>query len=287
MNERLLNISGKIDELTIAVFEAIVKEAEILEIPFFVVGAAARDMILECRYGVGAQRATHDIDIGVNVSDWDQFQRLSERLIQFHNFFQAEEKHRIRFDNKIPLDIVPFGSIEDENNQISWPPEHKIILNVLGFNDAYKDTQMIRLRAEPVLDIKVATLSGLVVLKLISWVDRSFKDKDAKDLDYVITNYLEAGNQDRLYDENEDILVGYDFEYELSGARLLGRDISKVVNQKTKAALLEILNRETDENGQFRLAIKMVGIPSMAENDIDKRLTLLNALKQGIVEGKS
>jgi len=50
-------------------------------------------------------------------------------------------------------------------------------------------------------------------------------------------------------DINEDILVEYDFNYELAGARLLGRDVSKAVNQKTKAVLLEILNQETDNGG--------------------------------------
>jgi predicted nucleotidyltransferase len=141
-----------------------------------------------------------------------------------------------------------------------------------------------RIRSKPVLDIKVATLSGLVVLKLISWEDRSYKDKDARDLDYIITNYLEAGNRERLYSENEDILVEYDFEYELSGAGLLGRDISKEVNQETKAALLEILDRETDETGQFRLAIQMAGARSTAQDDFEKKLDLIKALKKGISE---
>lgn len=284
MNEKLLDISGKIDELTISVFEAIVKEAVRLEIPFFVVGAAARDMILEHGYGVGIQRATQDIDIGINVSNWDQFERLSEQLIKFSGFSQAQEKHRLRFENKIPLDIVPFGSIEDENNQIRWPPDHDTVLNVMGFNDAYENTQVIRIRAKPVLDIKVATLSGLAVLKLISWEDRSHKDKDAKDLDFIITNYLEAGNQDRLYNENEDILVEYDFNYELAGARLLGRDVSKVVNQNTKAALLEILNQETDENGQFLLVTKMKGFPNTTQSDFEKKVNLVKALYKGIIE---
>jgi predicted nucleotidyltransferase len=74
------------------------------------------------------------------------------------------------------------------------------------------------------------------------------------------------------------------FNYELAGARLLGRDVSKVVNQNTKAALLEILNRETDENGQFSLAIQMVGIRSTAEDDFEKKLHLIKALKKGIYE---
>jgi hypothetical protein len=42
MNEKLLDISGKIDDTTIAVYEAIVKETNSLKVPFFVVGAAVK-----------------------------------------------------------------------------------------------------------------------------------------------------------------------------------------------------------------------------------------------------
>jgi hypothetical protein len=46
MKENPLNFSGKIDNPTIAMFDCIAHVADSLNIPFFVVGAAARDIIL-------------------------------------------------------------------------------------------------------------------------------------------------------------------------------------------------------------------------------------------------
>ena len=31
----------------------------------------------------------------------------------------------------------PFGPITDENKKISWPPEHEIIMSLVGFEEAY------------------------------------------------------------------------------------------------------------------------------------------------------
>ncbi|MGD0279233.1 MAG: hypothetical protein ABSC11_07990 [Smithella sp.] len=46
------DLSGKIDQQKIEALLAIKKEADILNIPFFVVGAFARDIILKL-YGIG------------------------------------------------------------------------------------------------------------------------------------------------------------------------------------------------------------------------------------------
>jgi len=110
-------------------------------------------MILEYGYGVGVRRAMQDIDSGIIVSDWDQYQRLSDRLVKFHNFSPGEEKQRLRFKDRVPVDIILFGSIVDENNHISWPPDHETSLNVLGFDEAYDNAHIIRLRSDPLLDM--------------------------------------------------------------------------------------------------------------------------------------
>ena len=43
-------------------------------IPFFVVGALARDLLLEHAWHLPPQRATRNIDFGVRVADWSQFE---------------------------------------------------------------------------------------------------------------------------------------------------------------------------------------------------------------------
>ena len=64
MKEKLIDLSEKIDGFTIELFERISEVAESLKVPFFVVGAMARDIILTHGYGIETGRATQDIDFG-------------------------------------------------------------------------------------------------------------------------------------------------------------------------------------------------------------------------------
>ncbi len=82
MSKNLLDLSGKIDGSTIAIFEAIVKVTTAAELRIFLVGATARDLILHYGYGIALPRATMDLDFGVQVSDWSEFHRLKKELIQ-------------------------------------------------------------------------------------------------------------------------------------------------------------------------------------------------------------
>jgi Uncharacterized protein conserved in bacteria len=281
----LLDLSGKIDELTVSIYETIARVADSSEIKYFIVGASARDMILGHGYGISTIRATVDIDIGIQLSSWDDYEKLSNDLIKTAKFTKSEEHQRLLFNNKNPIDLIPFGIIETVKNQITWPPENKVILNVLGFEEAYKNAIMVRLRSDPVLDIRVASLTGLTILKLISFKDRSSEsNKDAKDLAFIIDHYLEAGNQDRLHeDEHQDILE--DFDFPISSARLLGRDIAKIVDKNIKDKLFEILEHETDDEGQFRLVRQMMSIYNDSEDSFEKRLSQLNTLKKGLEGG--
>jgi len=73
MTSILLNLSPKIDSLFLTIFESLDTAASTVGIPYFIVGATARDMILSTGYGIEISRATADIDLGINVSSWDEF----------------------------------------------------------------------------------------------------------------------------------------------------------------------------------------------------------------------
>ncbi len=84
------------------------------------------------------------------------------------------------------IDIIPFGGVSNEDSEISWPSESSIILSVLGFEDALKNAISIIINRDPVLEIKIPTLPGLAVLKILSWV-HSYpeRQKDTEDLNYI------------------------------------------------------------------------------------------------------
>ena len=75
------NLTGKIDEKTVAILSEVDTIARDLKLAFFIVGATARDILLQHAHGIRTTRATLDVDIGVFVSDWEQFRTLKEALV--------------------------------------------------------------------------------------------------------------------------------------------------------------------------------------------------------------
>ncbi len=90
----LLDLSNKIDSLTVETIWAISNVATENDIKFFVVGAKARDIILDLAHGLKNMRGTEDIDLAVQVSTWDQYNQLVDNLLKTGNFSSGEESHR-------------------------------------------------------------------------------------------------------------------------------------------------------------------------------------------------
>jgi predicted nucleotidyltransferase len=277
------NLSGKIDPYTVNVLLTVDKETGALNIPFFVVGATARDIILQHCYNMTPRRMTMDVDIGVEVADWNQFDELSNALISSGNFIATRDKHRFLFKNRA-IDIIPFGLIADHDKKISWPPEHVIFMSILGFKEAYEDSITVRLNANPVLDIKIPTLPGLAIMKLISWEEKyPERRKDAEDLHFVMESYYRAGNEDRLYENYQTLIEEEEFETRAAGIRLLGRDMATIANPDTREKLQKILMHETGEQTRYRLVQDMIR-GSLEDNQFDNVLNQLEKLKKGITE---
>ncbi|MGB3345799.1 MAG: nucleotidyl transferase AbiEii/AbiGii toxin family protein [Candidatus Humimicrobiia bacterium] len=287
MRNILFDISGKIEKIgsnKVNVLYEVKKVADSLKIPFFVVGASARDFILEHCYNIKSPRMTMDIDLGVEVADWDEFNKLSEVLLSTGKFSKTRGKQRLFFRD-VYIDIVPFGPIAGKDKKISWPSEHEISMSILGFEEAYEYSITIRLSSKPELDIKFPTLSGLALMKIISWKEM-YPDRktDAEDLLFIMKNYEDAGNEERLYSQALSLLEEEDFDTRLAGIRLLGMDIAKISNPQTLKAVKEILEGETGEQSRYRLVEDMISGISMYSDQFDEILNYVEKLKEGISE---
>ena len=286
MTQKLLDLSGKIKGPVLEILETISDIATSLHIPFFVGGAAARDIILHYGYGVEIIRATEYIDLGVMVEDWDQFTQLSEAIIGTENFNQGKEPQRFIHKDKFPVDVVPFGKISKPKDTIEWPGLEGIEMSTLGFKESFDHSILVRFRTDPDFEIRFASLPGLAAMKLISWKDKyPERNKDAKDLKFIMLNYIEAGNLERIYDgEESDISEGAAADYELMSARLLGRDVAAITMPESKKFILKILNEETGEQDNYKLALDMRRGPSYTSNEFDTNLNLLEAFKKGFLD---
>jgi len=278
------NISGKIDQDTIDVLRALKEAADSLNIAFFIVGATARDIILQHCYNVIPRRMSLDVDIGVKVADWDQFDKLFKTLLSFPDFTESREKQRIILKNR-PIDIVPFGPIANKEKRVIWPPEHEIFMSVLGFEEAYEYSIVVRLDNDPVLDIHLPTLPGLVIMKLISW-DEKYPErrKDAEDILFIMDNYERAGIRDRLYESEQPLLEDSEFDLKVAGIRLLGRDLAHIADQDTLKKVNEILDNETGEQDRYRLVEHMVRGSREYDDAFEEILNKIAKLQEGIVD---
>jgi predicted nucleotidyltransferase len=82
MMSTLLNIAGKIDPETVAVFDVVSRCVADLGIPYVLVGATARDLLLHYGHGAKIQRATADVDFAIEIPSWAAFDALKDSLLR-------------------------------------------------------------------------------------------------------------------------------------------------------------------------------------------------------------
>jgi predicted nucleotidyltransferase len=221
-----------------------------LGIPFFLAGAAARDLVLVNLWGQAPGRATADIDFAFAVNDWDQFEQLRGELLATNHFELVPHKQqRLRYEDpesglQVPVDFIPFGGVASGTQTISWPPEGEFVMNVAGFEDAL--AAALHIEMEPGLILSVASLPGLAILKLIAWNDRHLENnKDAADLYKLLATFDRAGNEDRIWDGELELLDSVEYDLTFAGAVILGRDVARIVDFDTAGQISTPLNSVT------------------------------------------
>ena len=258
----LLDISPKIDRAIATVLADLAELATDSDIEFFVVGAMARDMILDYGFGIDAGRATRDIDLGIRVADWQEFERLVNLLKDSNWHCREQQQHRLIHKSGIPVDLIPFGAIESNDGNILWPPHFNEALSVMGFTDAYADCWHVQIRQAPSLDIHVASPAGQALLKLVAWRDRGFVrgGRDATDVRLLMERYLDLDNIARIAEEYPDWLDD-DFDYPVVGAKLLGVDVARCarnVPEERATAFIDALQPHRPER-TFAFCMHRVG----------------------------
>ncbi len=284
MNKSLLDISAKVDRNTVDAIETINSVVNTLDLSFFVVGAIARDFLLEYVHNIAPYRATLDIDLGVRVSKWEHFERLKQGLIKTGRFKERRELNRLEYLENLYIDLIPFGPIADSTCKVSWPPKGDIVMNVLGFDEAFQNSVTVTLRSNPLVQIRVVTLAGLVVMKLVSWKDKyPERAKDSSDIALIIKTYTDAGNTERIFDKLSEFVDSDQFDYVSAGARLLGMDMSAIMSCEVREEVLEVLCNETGEEDQPKLLVDMISTGALSGADFMYMKNLLEELKSGIL----
>ncbi|MBE0658298.1 MAG: nucleotidyl transferase AbiEii/AbiGii toxin family protein [Bryobacteraceae bacterium] len=290
-NQPSVNLAKPVDTVTAHILRGVSKAATVLKIDFFVAGAMARDIVLVNVWGQAPGRATRDIDLGVAVEDWVQFDLLKAGLCEQREFRVVPKiSHRLLYSAgeafpDLPIDLIPFGGVADAGGQITWPPKDEVIMSVAGFRDAQRSALPIRI--EEHLIVPVASLAGLVILKLLAWDDRRMEtNKDALDLCRVLSTYDRAGNEDRLFEQELPLLEDTGFDIPLAAARLLGRDSSALCGPDVRHRIVALLqSQERMEQLVNQMASR--GWLGDDERSLDYASLCVDKFRQGFLESET
>jgi len=213
---------------------------------YYVVGATARDIIMTGLYNQEVIRATTDLDITVSISDWTQFDEISEGICLLDDFEKDKNrKHRFIYKNVYTLDIVPFGGVANNDGMIYWQPDEDVAMSVQGYAEAVKNILEVVIDDE--FTVKVVQLHCIFIQKLNAFADRHLMNsKDANDIAFIIENYLEV-NELRVVEEYyEELYDTEDFDTFIAGSILLGKDVKRLFsdNRITMDFFAEIIRKE-------------------------------------------
>ncbi len=242
----------------------------------FVIGAAARDLIFEYVYDARIQRATEDLDFGVAVETWADYDSLKTQLIGSKKFKKdPKQEQRILWTEKVeqdvPIDLVPYGGLETSESTIAFPPSEDFKMSTLGFREVSQNLLTLEISKE--LSVDLASPAGVALLKFVAYNDRpAQRRRDIQDIFFIAENYMAAGNEDRLYNpqsNDADLLENESFDYRTAGARLLGRDIVPLLNNETKSIVLRILD-ESPRSGSMDQLIDIVNKNPFRDTDGDE-----------------
>jgi predicted nucleotidyltransferase len=240
-----------LDPATLEVLREVASAAETLDLEWFVAGAMARDIVLTGVHGIETGRATRDVDLAFALAGWPQFEELKQRLLGTARFSEAKGiAHRLLLDaaagrRAYPVDIIPFGAIAGDDGSIAWPPDHSIVMSTAGYREIF--AAALEVEVSPGLVVRIASLPGLAVMKVVAWRDRgAHTPKDAQDLATIFRHYVDAGNFERLYADEFDVMQAVDHRLELAGPRLLGRDAGRILNVSTARSITDAITGRRD-----------------------------------------
>lgn len=235
-----------------------------LSLPMMLVGAGARLLIFDSKFGEG--RGTKDWDVAVSIDTWEAYDKISDALINGESpcFKQTKIIHNfIHIETNIQVDIVPFGKISEPNQQIIWS-DNDNAMNVSGFEEAFSNAKNVNIT--DALEIKVIDIPAFVVLKIFAWHDRKDRTKkDIEDIDFILSKY----DDNRFYEELSKELADGVVDWSDASIYLLGQDIARIFQKQTlsdlNVLLDELINNFDVENSQslgHKLKILKKGIDS-------------------------
>jgi predicted nucleotidyltransferase len=220
---------------------------------FYVIGATARDIVMQQLLDTESKRRTRDLDIAIAIPDWDTFEQVKQSLI-VDGFEKSRDMQQRFYYGEYELDIVPYGVVAKDDDNIYCPPEEVVAMSVKGFDEVLSEA--ITVSIDDDFKIKIASLHGLFLLKFNAWLDRNAKtSKDAEDMSFIFSNYFLANLERKIHQEVYD---WENFDDYIVGGYWLAYDIVALLNKEQLCYYKNVIEGELAKEEESRLLNHML-----------------------------
>ena len=246
---------------------------------FYVIGATARDIVMQQLLDTESRRRTRDLDIAIAIPDWDTFEQVKQKLIA-DGFEKSMDMQQRFFYGDYELDIVPYGVVAKEDDNIYWPPEEVVAMSVKGFDEVLSEAITVSIDDE--FKVKIASLHGLFLLKFNAWLDRNAKtSKDAEDMSFILSNYFMA-NLDR--EMHQEVYDWENFDEYIVGGYWLAHDLVALLDVNQLNYYKEVVKEELVKEEESRLVNQMIESSYGLKYEIvrDTWLAIVNVFQKAV-----
>lgn len=260
------------------VLEELIPIFEEAGIKFYIIGAVARDIILDL-YDEKSKRVTMDLDIAIAINDWSAFDVLTTKILSLLNFTKdTKQQQKFLYKSNFEIDIVPYGGIKNQNDKIYWPPDESFAMTVLGFEEV--EDSLVKIQLDEVLNFDIVSLEGVFLLKLFAWKDRFQKTtKDAEDLGFLLNNYFNINRNISFEEPYNKVYDLEDFTELKAGAIILGQKLNLMLvkSPPVKAKLKSILEKDIAKAEESKLINQIIETNTILKFDeIAEAIYLIN-----------
>jgi predicted nucleotidyltransferase len=224
------------------------------ELPMLLIGARARILAFDRQYAQG--RATQDWDIAVRMDDWSRYEALVTQMTTgaTAQFQKTAVVHKfIHLNTGLELDLIPFGGISNDRQEILWSDGNQ--MSVLGLPEAFSTA---KIEAIGGIELRILDYPALVGLKLLSWYERQ-EIKDLADITHVLQNFQDDERINTLFSAIE----AGQLDYESAASALIGQDMRSIFQANALEQIGTVLARIIQGQNQY--------LPQFIRKDLDEK----------------
>lgn len=121
MTSSSLSLKCPLDAALVALLTDVDQVCKSVLVEYLLTGSMPREIALYHVYGLDKGRGTADVDFGISVQSWEQFEQLRVAFLASGQFEKDPNPSVFwsRRPGRLQVDMVPFGAIQKDDGTIA------------------------------------------------------------------------------------------------------------------------------------------------------------------------